>query len=51
MSVKGSTVAMNLQLGAIPLFLGILEGFWDLNGQFLGFGKMVKLTRRGKLTN
>ena len=50
MLVEESTVAVNLWLGAIPPFLGIPEGFWDLNSQFLGFGETVKLTRMEKLT-
>ena len=35
-------------LGAVPQFLGIPEDFQELNGQFLGFEEMVKLTRMGE---
>ena len=50
MSAKGSTVAIRTVVGNCPAppILGTPEDFQDLNGQFLGFREMVKLTRMGK---
>ena len=55
---KGSNPEMNVSKGlnhshkdhgwgAVSLFLGTPEDFWELNSQFLRFREMVKLTRIG----
>lgn len=51
MSAKDSTITVEAVVGGFPPILGTPEGFQKLNGQFLGFIEIVKLTGRGKLIN
>ena len=51
MLVKGSTIALKTMVGGSPPISRNSRNLPELNGQFLGFREMVKLTRKGKLTN
>lgn len=46
--MKGSTVAVKTMVGGCLQFLGTPEDLWELKGQFLMFGEMVKLTGKGE---
>ena len=48
MPTKGTTVALKTMVGGSPSIPRNTRGLPELNGQFLRFGEMVKLTRMGE---